>query len=277
MIWNLQGTENQQRIAREGLALCDFPFDRLAEQLRTEVGRDSIPVEWADLSRYNAAPVVAYNGITVENVAVTWTQPHNHVHEDGETAHPIERVVEGRRRVLGLAWYSGKVTLDTSLENDPRLAHEVLLAEGAHMVDFFYMTNAHRVGVINALHRDQLPASFQVDNGGPLGLDGHQCGWFDVGPYSMWVGEAMMEAFIESFSPVQVTIQLGHPVSPVQAIYIRRLLLGPALVGTARGKAYHRESCPFIRWWRATASLRWLTPQDAERDGRRACRVCRPA
>ncbi len=272
MVWNLQGTEAQQRIAREGLALCDFPFYRLAPELRAEAGRDSIPVEWADLSRYNATPAVAYNG-----VAVTVPEEHNHIHEDGDTAHPIERVVNGRSRVLGLAWYSGKVTLDVGLEQDPRLAHEVLLAEGAHMVDFFYMTNAHRRAVVNALHRDQLPAGYEVQDGAPFGLDGHQCGWFEVGPYGMWVGEAMMEAFIESFSPVQVTIQLGHPVSPVQAAYIRRLLLGPALVGTARGKAYHRDSCPFIRWWRAQVSSRWPTPTDAERDGRRACRVCRPA
>ncbi len=262
MIWNLQGTENQQRIAREGLAVCDFPFHRLAPQLRSEVGRDSIPVEWADLSRYAATSTAG--------------EAHAHVHEDGDTAHPIERVVEGRRRVLGLAWYSGKVSLELSLEQDERLAHEVLLAEGAHMVDFFYMTDAHRRAVVNALHRDQLPDNTPVVDGQPLGLDGHECGWFEVGPYGMWVGEAFMEGFIESFSPVKVTIQLGHPVSPVQAAYIRRALLGPSLVGTSSGKTYHRPTCPFIRPSWVMAAHDWPTPVDAERDGRRACRVCRP-
>jgi hypothetical protein len=277
MIWTLHGTETQQRIAREGLALCDFPFDRLAPQLKSEVGRDSIPVEWADLSRYSAAPAVMVNGAFNPAVTVTVPQPHIHVHEDGDTGHPIVREVDGRARVLGLAWYSGKVTLDLGLEQDPRLAHEVLLAEGAHMIDFFYMHNQHRRAIVNALHHNQLPPHALIENGKPLGLDGHECGWFDVGPYGMWVGEAMMEAFIEAFSPVRVTIQLGHPVSPVQAAYIRRVLLGPVLVGTARGRAYHRPTCPFIRPSWVLASHDWPAPVDAQRDGRRACRVCRPA
>jgi hypothetical protein len=261
MIWDLQGTANQQRIVRDALAACDYPFERLAPELRTEAGRDSIPVDWQDLSRYNS---------------VAERDAHLHVHEDGDDAHPVIRVVEGRARVLGLAWYSGKVTLDLSLERDERLAAEVMLAEGAHMVDFFYMDDQQRRGVVNALHHDQLPNNHPIEDGQLFGLDGHTCGWFDVGPYHMWVGEAFMEAFIESFSDVRVTIQLGHPVSPVQAQYIRRALLGPALVGTARGKAYHRPTCPFIRPSWVLADHDWPHPLDAQRDGRRPCRVCRP-
>jgi hypothetical protein len=263
MIWNLQGTQAQQRIVRDALASCDFPFERLAPQLRSEAGRDSIPVEWADLSRYAASNEAAPG-------------EHIHVHEHGDTGHPIERVVGGRARVLGLAWYSGRVTLDLSLERDPRLAAEVFLAEGAHMVDFFYMTDQHRRAIVNTLHHDQLPDNHPIIDGQPLGLDGHECGWFDVGPYGMWVGESLMEALIESFLNVKVTIQLGHPVSPVAASYIRRVLLCPVLVGTAGGKTYHRPSCPFIRPSWVLAEFDWPHPLDAERDGRRSCRVCRP-
>jgi hypothetical protein len=264
MTWTLHGTPNQQRVVGDALASCDFPFERLAPQLRSEAGRDSIPVEWADLSRYAAKP-------ETEGAHV-----HVHVHQGDDTGHPIVRDVGGRARVLGLAWYSGKVTLDISLERDERLAHEVLLAEGAHMVDFFYITDQQRRAVVNALHHDQLPDNHPIIDGQPLGLDGHECAWFDVGPYGMWVGEAMMEAFIEAFSPVAVTIQLGHPVSPVQAAYIRRVLLGPPLVGTRGGVAYHRPRCPFIRPTWLLADHDWPHPLDAQRDGRRACRVCRP-
>jgi hypothetical protein len=255
--FDLRGDSVQNGIIREALTDCTFPFERLSKQ--------NIPVEWADLSRYAASPVT-----------VDADGSHAHVHDGDDTGHPIVREVDGRARVLGLAWYSGKVTIDASLERDPRLAAEVFLAEGAHMVDFFYMTNAHRVGVVNALHHQQLPAGHQITDGIPLGLDGHECGWFDVGPYSMWVGEAWMESFIEAFSSERVTIQLGHPVSPVQARYIRRLLLGPTLVGTRRGRAYHRPTCPFIRPSWVLTPHGWPTPDDAQAAGRRACRVCRP-
>jgi hypothetical protein len=257
MSWALQGTEAQQRIVRDALAACDYPFDRLLPGLRAATGRDSIPVDWQDLSRYSS---------------VAERDAHLHVHEDGDDAHPVIRVVEGRARVLGLAWYSGRVTLDLSLERDERLAHEVMLAEGAHMVDFFYMNDQHRRAIVNALHHQQLPNNHPITDGVPFGLDSHTCGWFDVGPYGMWIGESWMEAFVEAFSPVTVTIQLGHPVSPVQATYIRRVLLGPALVGTARGKAYHRPSCPFIRPSWVLADHDWPHPLDAQRDERRACR-----
>lgn len=262
MIWTLQGTPEQQAIVQEALNGCDFPFERLRSNLNA-AGRLAIPVDWQDLSRYVGSSEKA-------------STDHSHVHEGNDTGHPIERVVNGRSRVLGLAWYSGRVTLDQSLVSDPRLAREVFLAEAAHMVDFFYMSDWQRRAIVNALHHQQLPDNTPIVDGQPFNLDNHTCGWFDVGPYSMWVGEAFMEGFIESFSSERVTINLGHPVSPVQAAYIRRALLGPMLVGTSGGRAYHRPSCPFIRPSWVLAPFDWPHPLDAQRDGRRACRVCRP-
>jgi hypothetical protein len=186
--------------------------------------------------------------------------------------------------VLGLAYYPPtlKVVLDSSLVNDPELAIEVMLAEGAHILDFVYLTNEHRVAIVNILHKDQLPRDYVVRDGVALGLDGHVCSWFDVGPYSAWVGEAFMEGFIEAFTTTHATISLNHPVSPEQAQAIRRVILGePAplpilFVGTTKGRAYHTAKCPFIRpSWVVTAKG-WTSAANAVADGRRPCRVCRP-
>jgi len=145
--FELAGTPAQNAVAQAALARCTFPFDVLSV--------DRIPVEWADLSRYAAT--------VAEGKA---SGGHAHVHENGDTGHPVE----ARERVLGLAWYSGRVTLDTSLETDPTLAGEVLLSEGAHMLDFFWMTDRRRMVIYNALHpeAEDLPLDTNVEDGVPI-------------------------------------------------------------------------------------------------------------
>lgn len=51
-MFELQGTPAQQELVRRALSRCTFPFERLAPKLKTSTGRDRLPVEWADLSRY---------------------------------------------------------------------------------------------------------------------------------------------------------------------------------------------------------------------------------
>lgn len=196
-IWAPQGTSVQQSIVQDALAACDFPFERLAEKLKATTGRTSIPVEWADLSRYSSAASYA-------NAAAGG---HVHIHENGDTGHPIAY----RQQVLGLAWYSGKVSLDLSLVANPPLAQEVFLSEGAHMVDFFYMSEAERSALI--AHWD--PA------------DDPNVDWFDAGPYETWMGEAFMGLFVKAFAPrVPVTLtQFTHKVTPELASKTRSLLL----------------------------------------------------
>lgn len=149
-VWDLRGTPRQNAIVQEALDRCDFPFERLTKQ--------PIPVEWADLSRYAATQEAA--------------GAHSHIHVGDDTAHSVER----RERVLGLFWYSGRVTLDLSLEQDPELAAEVLLSEAAHAVDMFYMQPEHRRAVWDALH---------------TGQEGHEHdqahGWFET-PFTEWTG-----------------------------------------------------------------------------------------
>ncbi len=251
-VWRLEGTENQQRLVTETLARTTFPFDVLLPGLQSQTGRTHIPVDWSDLSRYAAALEVK-----------AATGGHLHVHEDGDTGHPITRSVDGRERVLGLAWYSGRVSLDLGLENDPELAAEVFLSEGAHMIDFFWFTDEHRVAVWNALHAgtDQdVPPGTDVVDGIPLG---HEHGWFDVGGYYAWVGEAWMGLFVRAYSDVPVTIDFDHPPTDVAVIESRNALTPYFQSPSGTVHDQHRKA--------KIARYLMAIPEGAKR-----CGICRP-
>lgn len=266
-----QGTIRQQDVIRAALARCDFPWGWLRVGLHADTGRERIPVEWADLSRYaDTAPAA--------------TQLHDH---EGARAHggshdvrdPVTgekaHVLAARDRVLGLAWYSGKVTIDTRLVADPVLAGEVFLSEAAHMVDFFWLADRHRIAVWNALHpaSEQLDPDTAVADGQDLG---HGHSWFDVGPYGSWVGEALMGAFVAAFSDFPVTMLFpDHPVTPRAAKAVRAALLGappPAeFVGARRSRVYHHPDC-----WIVPAIIRPLPLGHVAPPDRRPCRLCKP-
>lgn len=241
----IQGNARQVELTRHVLEeRCDYPWERLLPGLRATVGRETIPVEWVDLTRYGAA----VDGRT---------------HGDQHSAH----VLAYRRQVLGLAWYSGKVSVEATLTGD--LAAEVLLAETAHMVDFFALTNRQRVAVWNALHdaEHRLPEDVPVVDAVDLG---HGHGWFDVGPYGSWVGEAFMEAFVKAFSDVPVVIKLGHhPTDEAAAVEVRAAVLGERLplFGLAGSRVYHDSHRGIAH------ELEWAMPPA----GRRPCRVCKPS
>ncbi len=271
MVFHLQGNPHQVGVASAALARCDFPFDLLRPGLAAATGRTAIPVEWADLSRY-----------TAELAEKRELGGHLHIHTGDDVGHPVEV----RGRVLGLAWYSGKVTLDVTLTGHPQLAAEVLLSEGAHMVDFFYMSNAHRIAVFNAMHPDEqdLPAGANIVDGVQLGT--HLCGWFDVGPYRSWVGEAFMGAFVKAFSDVPVTIPFDHPATNDVARDVRKALLpepvptpppSDPVWGTVPGRTYHRADAAgiHVRWWPGPRD-EWNSAAEAKGAGRRACRICKP-
>lgn len=196
-ILELQGTLSQQAVVATAIARSNFPWDILLPGLQAKTGRTKIPCDWMDLSRWNASHADA-NGL-----------PHAH----GDEAHTIEREIDERQRVLGLAWYAGRVTLDLSLEHNPELAGEVFLSEAAHMADFFYMTDEHRRRIWNAFHPNDPPIQPGQSFGDGVHI-GHNHSWFDVGSYRSWVGEAFMGAFTKAYSDFPVTIPFDHPVSP---------------------------------------------------------------
>jgi hypothetical protein len=250
--WELRGTDRQRSLALSALSRCDFPWDRLTHR--------PIPVDWADLSAERGARA---HDDGPEVLA------HEHV-TDPETG-DVGHAVVVRHRVLGLAWYSGRVTLDVSLEDDAELAAEVLLAEAAHMVDFFGMTDRQRVAVWNAVH----PPEQHVAPGTSLadGVDlGHGHGWFDVATYGEWVGEEFMGLFCAAFSDVVPTIPFAHTWDADAALQVRTALLGPEVACYGkRGSAVFHDAHRGV-----PAEVTFVSRADALAAGRRPCGVCRP-
>lgn len=215
--WDLSGlTEKQRAIITRALDLTDFDFTVLLPGLVVQRSKTTIPVEFIDMAPYERR---------LDGSA------HQHVHAGEDLGHPITRDIEGRRAVLGLAWYSGKVSVALRLEDQPDLAMEVFLAEGAHMVDFFYMTPEHR---------EQIFAIYHVGDAAP-----HDHGWFEETGndlYWSWVGESFMYGFIAAFSKVHGTNDsFIHRTTPEIGQRIRDVLVRPApIVRRVRSTIYHR-------------------------------------
>lgn len=190
---------------------------------------------------------------------------HVHIEYNGDKAHGIEY----RHKVLGLAWYSGKVSLDITLINDPELAQEVFLSEGAHMVDFFWMTPTQRQDIFNAFH------------GSTTNPPDHNHSWFDVGPYNTWVGEAFMGGFIKAFSNIQVSIPFVHEPTPYVAARIRDILKSEPTAPTApTNDAYFSTAAYSWFFHRNHAYLPRRVIYDnrdaAVNTGKRPCPFCKP-
>lgn len=154
--FQLQGTDPaQERIVADAVAACDFPWDLLRPGMKAK-GWQSIPVEFADLSRDTKV----------------------------DEAHAF---APNRRGTLGLYWYKGLIQIEQSLvQSDPRMAAQVILAEGAHAVDDCYMTEVMHESLVKLWHPDGVD-------------DGH--GWFDQGAYVEWEGEAWMGLFLRVYAP----------------------------------------------------------------------------
>lgn len=255
MRWNLIGTPEQNAIVQEALDRCDFPFETFGED-RT------IPVEWADLSRYAEGKVAYEQGAQTAR------------HHGGEQVDPLKY----REQVLGLAWYSGKVTLSLTMVQNPTLGMEVFLSEGAHMLDFFGMTDEHRRVIWNAVHppEQHLAPGTDISDGVDLG---HGHGWFDVNTYRNWVGEAWMGVFVRAFSDIPVSIPFGHIETPAVIAEIRTLFMpgadGPGdeppepFFGIYNSEVYHDKHAGIPH------DVEFVSRVDAEQH-RRPCRVCKP-
>lgn len=253
-IWDLQGTENQNAIVRVALERCTFPFERLAETLRVHTGKTHIPVEWADLSRYRTA--ATEKGADDDG--------HTHIHAESDEYH----IIEVRKRVLGLAWYEGRVSIERSLEQEPALAQYVFLSEGAHMVDFFYMTPEQRKAILVAYHPSE-------------DLTWHKHGWFEeTGDYEYWswVGESFMNGFIAAFTdvPVEPDDPFAHRTTPEIVAGIRAILMPDTenrvepYFGTAESHIFHDKHKRIDR------EMEWPTYVAATSAGRAPCKVCKP-
>lgn len=319
-MFDLSRLDPQQRaITQQAIDAADFPWERLREGLKAQTGRDAIPVDWSDLSRYvpaaelrqvereqHAAGLHTHDetrsaahdhpgghphphGNDHEHGVTQLGGLHAHVEHDGEKAHAMGGLIEGRAAALGLAWYSGRISIERRLVSHPQLAIEVFLAEGAHMVDFFLMDAGQRRRIFDAFH-----GVFGPDDR-PVGEHGH--GWFEETgnfDYWSWVGEAFMGGFVMAYAPaVPLTLRgFTHQATPQVAAAIRGILTPPPpapepepepeppapeppaaaeVVGVPRSKVFHRPEC---RTLKRTPRESPLTAEEVSR--RRACRVCKP-
>lgn len=282
-----------------------YPWHTLADRLAAKTGRRSIPIDVADLSRYGQAAAAVSeapepigvvhledahdheHGPPVgpdELLALEGWIKHEHPTEGGDTAH----LIAYRRRALGLAWYSGRITLEVSLLDEPDLAAEVLWAELAHMVDFFGMTGAQRRAIYAAFHADAVDPLADHGHGSPED-------WFgDAISLDYWfqVGEALMGGFVLAFTDVRP--QLGgfaHAATPAFAAAIREALVPTppppadvaptpdvasdppetaAYFGVDGSGVFHDSHRGVDR------EVEWASYADATAAGRRPCGVCRP-
>lgn len=107
----------------------------------------------------------------------------------------------------GLFWTSGRIEIERTLTG--RQAQAVFLSEAWHAVDQFVLTNADRAALLGAAH--------------PGGPDRHT--WFDTGGYYQWVGEAMMDVFVTTYTDYPVSgIPWEHPVRGAVVDTLRSIL-----------------------------------------------------
>ncbi|MDQ4143884.1 MAG: hypothetical protein M3198_09120 [Actinomycetota bacterium] len=247
-IFDFQGSDEQKHLTGKLLARGNYPWDSLTPGLKSQTGREKIPIEWADLSQYAESR--------------SRDDEHMHNHSEGEFDY-----LEARGRILGLAWYSGKISLEASLQSNFELAGEVLWAEGCHMVDFFLLTDNEREKIYNLMH-----------TGNPdIAPEPHGHGWFDVGTYREFVGEALMGAFVRAFSTFPDTIPFAHALADDKLPILRGLMLPKALgkgaypyFGALRGTTFHD------RHYGIRKDIAWWTREEAIGAGRKPCRVCKP-
>ncbi len=244
-VFELAGDEYEQALLVEALRRGDFPWQRIASGIIRQFGRNYVPVKLSDLSRY-AASVRVYRDDD---------HGHDHHHED-------YHVLEARHRVLGLYWLDGRIEVEQSLRDEPELLAEVLWSEGAHLIDYAFLTEEQRVQIGLILHG---------------GVSDHHTWWERQdysGEYRSLLGEAFMAVVCQAYTDIEPTIMLEHPASDEVGAQVRRLLTPdlaePQFVGCRFSKVYHRAgahrySCSYAKWF---------TKQEAVAAGRRPCKRC---
>jgi hypothetical protein len=267
-----------RRVVADAFALGAYPWHTLSDGLMAKTGRSRIPIDVADLSRWGASAAQAAE----DDLGVAQVVDHDEHHHgpDHDEWHAVgAHLVAFRRRALGLAWYSGRVTLEETLLPDAAQAAEVLWFELAHMVDFF------------GLSPDQRRAIFAAFHGGQVTAHGHGTpeDWFgdaDRTGYWFQVGEAWMLAFTRAVTPIRARIGAGlaHTLDEAALDEIRRILPtaepepppGPGTTPPAPFFGGRRSSVFHDEHRGARADERWATYAEAIEAGRRPCRVCRP-
>ncbi len=279
-------TPRQREITQEAIDATKFDYNLLLPKLQATKGKSQIPVRWEDLSRFGQAVEVRASGDHDHGL------PHDHIEIDGDVAHVLMGEIEGRRAALGLAWYSGAISIEKTLEGNPAVAKEVFVAEGAHMVDFFFMTLDQKRAIFKAYHPGMSEAE----------IERHGHDWFDdeegVGDptvkhadYWSWVGESFMSGFLHAYAstletPLEARQPWTHRTTPAIALQIREILTptpvppvepvspkDPAsspYFGTSSSRYFHDAHKGVRR------QVTWETREEAIAAGRIPCKICKP-
>lgn len=194
-IFSLEGTDVQQQILREGLERIKFPWAKLTGYSRP------ILIGWKNLNAQHEARMRGYlqaSGIYHDDHVHEPDDPdkvpgHVDLEDEYGHGHGIVRYVEGRWLIAGVFYPgSGRIFVDTSLEQYPADAQEVVSAEIAHLVDYgLPMTDTQRGQVIKIFHPDNA--------------DTHT--WWEVqnygSEYYTLVGESFMALFTHAYSDME--------------------------------------------------------------------------
>lgn len=266
--WELIGTTKQIEILLpvftiESPSFISFPWNKIVA-----LPRKPIPISWGNLN----------DGTLLVGASKDRIATHPHIHDmDGNLGHGISRPsVEGRLMIAGVFWSDGRIKIDTSLENRPSVAREVLSAEIAHAVDYgMPFTDQHKALLTKLLH------------GG--GTDQHT--WWERqnygSEYYSLVGEAWMALFTHSYSgmtPWQDPFL--HKSTKAMAPQVHTILgvqpiLQTSKVYSLRGyKIFHLRT-HLVSSWLADPKTRgrvqeWPNAVNAVANGKVPCRVCKP-
>lgn len=108
----------------------------------------------------------------------------------------------------GLAYFDGRIELEQSLVSQPDTVQSVFLYESAHMVDFFYLTDAMR---------QQIYAVYHTGRG-----DKHK--WYDNPDYFQDLGEAFMGGFAAAYSDLPPDPRFKHKTTPFLAAKLVQII-----------------------------------------------------
>lgn len=258
-----------------------YPWETLLDGLRAQTGRTTIPIDTADLSRWGqtAATSVGAGDKAATSLPVDDAEDHGLDHHHDHDASTGAHLVAFRRRALGLAWYSGRITLEETLLPEPELAAKVLWFELAHMADFFGMDAGQRRAIYAAFHGGEV-----TDHG-----HGSPEDWFgDADRTGYWhqVGEALMPAFAAAFAGLGgLGDGFAHVATPEVIAEIRRVLLPPPAPpdpelepDPATAPYFARRGSLLVhdRHRRVRRDVGFDTLDAALAAGYRPCRVCKP-
>ncbi len=225
-------TSRQRDVVDYALDHCDFPWNLLKPGLRKAAGRERIRVYWKWLTEKQweevckggakAHPLSAaghsHGGAPKDDH--DHHHDHGHAHDHGGHAHRASARAATSRRAMDYGWAvdDGRMFLQSRMASEKEFMASVFLLEGAHFVDYHYLTDKQRDQIYKIFHpgRDR----------------DHPHGWWETegAPhYEQMVGESFMIGFLYAFSDLKpdesAFPDFVHDATPAIARRLRKLLL----------------------------------------------------